>query len=66
MGKLLGGMARLAGAFRVEVVGEGMEQLLLNHQPQASSRARKGHPKNVPRSTEPRNFAFPENILRLQ
>lgn len=37
-----------------------------DHQPKARSQARNDDPKNVPRSTEPRNLAFPEKILRLQ
>lgn len=42
VGKLLGGLARLAGASHLMVVGEGMEQLLLtltsHTQPTAKSR----------------------------
>lgn len=43
-----------------------LSRLAHNHQPKARNLARKGNPKNVPRSTEPRNLAFAENILRLQ
>ena len=70
MGKLLGGMAGLAGASRVEVAGAGMEQLLLAltlpTQPPARSWAGKGDFKNVPCHPEPRNLASQGNALSLQ